>query len=54
MFYVAKDKKIDVAWVYDIDPADGVTIKNDFIFDNCYYPKPSHTTHCTINDKADG
>lgn len=55
LFYVQRDQKIDVAWVYDIHPADGVTLSSDFFFDNCYYPHPMHSDHsCKIENKATG
>lgn len=54
MFFVNKNRKIDVAWVYDIQPANGVTLKNDFIFDNCYFPHAAHSSHCIIQTKAAG
>lgn len=54
MFYLPKDQKIEVAWVYDIQPTNGLTIKNDYIFDNCYFPHAVHSAHCGINNKAAG
>jgi hypothetical protein len=54
MFYVPKNRKIDVAWVYDINPAAGVTLNNNFPFDNCYFPHAVHSSHCSIDNKAQG
>jgi hypothetical protein len=53
MFYVPKNRKIDVAWVYDINPAEGVTLDSNLPFDNCYFPHSNHT-HCTVNKKEQG
>lgn len=54
MFYVPKNRKIDVAWVYDINPAAGVTMNSNLPFDNCYFPRNNHSTHCNIINKDPG
>ncbi len=53
MFYVPRNRKIDVAWVYDINPAEGVTLDSNLAFDNCYFPHSNHT-HCTVSSKDYG
>lgn len=54
IFHVAKDQKIDVAWVYDIRPDEGVTLENSLQFDNCYFPPPFSGHNCHMNNKAPG
>lgn len=38
MFYVEKDKAIDVAWVYNIETDKGVSLNDNLFFANCYFP----------------
>lgn len=53
MFYIQKNIKIDVAWVYNINPPEGLTLDSNLFFDNCYYPHVGHAKHtCEIYNKA--